>query len=180
MGNNMFAYCNNNPANCSDSTGTVAKICLTADGRIEDSPWRNHSPRGGGFVYHCNDITTQYDGDKFFTQILFRNIGKFAEKCWNAYVHSNELQVQNLHQQNMAVREHWDYVFANPERTNDFLAMVVADISAYWAYAKLAAASTVALGPILGTAFVVGGAIVTTLNYYGVIDIPDTWEEFWK
>ena len=26
----------------------------------------------------------------------------------------------------------------------------------------------------------VGGAIVATLNYYGVIDIPDTWEEFWK
>ena len=176
----MFTYCLNNPVAYNDSQGMIAKICLTADGEIEDSPWRNHSPGGGGIIYHCDDITTDYSGDKFFTQIVLRHVGSFFEALWEAYVHSNELQVQHLHQQNMAVRDHWDYVFASPERTNDFLEMVVVDVSAYSAYVKLATASTVAFGPAVGCAFVVGGAIATTLTYYGFIDIPDTWEDLWR
>ena len=42
----MFTYCLNNPVAYSDRQGTIAKICLTADGRIEDSPWREIG-RGG-------------------------------------------------------------------------------------------------------------------------------------
>ena len=61
VGNNMFAYCLNNPVAYGDSRGTIAKICLTADGRIEDSPWRNHSPGGGGIIYHYDDTTTDCD-----------------------------------------------------------------------------------------------------------------------
>lgn len=42
----MFAYCLNNPVALSDASGAVAKVCLTADSAIEDSPWREIG-RGG-------------------------------------------------------------------------------------------------------------------------------------
>ena len=98
LGNNMFAYCLNNPVAYNDSQGMIAKICLTADGEIEDSPWRNHSPGGGGIIYHCDNITTQYDGDKFYTQIIARivwnGIKKGVNWAWDTYSRENNRQVE--------------------------------------------------------------------------------------
>ena len=120
----MFAYCNNNPVNCSDSTGTVAKICLTADGRIEDSPWRNHSPGGGGFVYHCNNITTQYDGDKFYTQIFMREawniIKKVGKWAWDTYSeeYNRRVETQRIESEMIAYR------FSTPELRKESMTLI--------------------------------------------------------
>lgn len=46
----MFAYCLNNPVALSDASGAAAKVCLTADSAIDDTPWWDHSPGGGGYV----------------------------------------------------------------------------------------------------------------------------------
>ena len=71
---------------------------MTADGEIDDTPWWDHSPGGGGFVYHCNDITTQYDGDKFYTQIIAREAWKVikngAKWVWDTYSKEYARQVE--------------------------------------------------------------------------------------
>lgn len=59
LGNNMFAYCLNNPVAYSDSWGTDAKVCIAADGTIDEIPWWDHSPGGGGFVYHNIHIANE-------------------------------------------------------------------------------------------------------------------------
>ncbi len=46
----MFTYCLNNPVAYSDSRGTDAKVCIAADGTIDEIPWWDHSPGGGGYV----------------------------------------------------------------------------------------------------------------------------------
>ena len=48
LGNNMFSYCNNNPVIYSDISGTASRICFGEDTRLNEQPWRNHSPGGGG------------------------------------------------------------------------------------------------------------------------------------
>ena len=44
----MFAYCRNNPIVLEDATGTADRACIYAESRIDDEPWRDHSPGGGG------------------------------------------------------------------------------------------------------------------------------------
>ena len=46
----MFAYCNNSPILLADAAGTVSKVCITADGAIDDTPGYDLSPGGGGYV----------------------------------------------------------------------------------------------------------------------------------
>lgn len=69
LGNNMFAYCLNNPVVLADSSGTAAHIGFSADGQIHDAPWRIGSPGGGGWSqdihYHKQDYGTIED--KFLT-----------------------------------------------------------------------------------------------------------------
>ena len=48
LGNNMFAYCLNNPVVLVDTSGTAAHIGFSADGQLHDSPWKIGSPGGGG------------------------------------------------------------------------------------------------------------------------------------
>ena len=61
LGNNMFTYCLNNPVAYSDSHGTDAKVCFASDGTIDEIPWWDHSPGGGGIIYHYDDTTTDCD-----------------------------------------------------------------------------------------------------------------------
>ena len=48
----MFAYCLNNPVAHTDDSGSAAKTCLSADGAIDDTPWWDYSPGGGGISKH--------------------------------------------------------------------------------------------------------------------------------
>ena len=49
LGNNMFAYCNNNPIVFSDSSGMIARVSLSAQTRIDEDPWREISLGTGGY-----------------------------------------------------------------------------------------------------------------------------------
>ena len=150
----MFAYCNNNPANCSDATGMIAKTCLTADGRIEDSPWRNHSPGGGGFVYRCANITTQYDGDKFYTQMIAREawnlIKKGAKWAWDAYdtgySHYQQAQLRN----GQLLVEGARYLASRPEEAIDLIGATVGMSSATYKIAILIVAGNPTTATVAG------------------------------
>ena len=79
----------------------------------------------------------------------------------------------------MAVRDHWNDVFSSPGRLRDFIGMTSAIITAYSAYVKLAMASSVAFGPIAGFIVALVPAVISILEYYGVIDISELeWEAF--
>ena len=69
LGNNMFAYCLNNPVAFEDDSGSAAKLCFSADGRIDDAPWRDHSPGGGGIPMGNYASGNDYGSvsDKFYT-----------------------------------------------------------------------------------------------------------------
>ena len=176
----MFAYCLNNPANFLDSEGSSA-ICVTNGDRNPLLIGHIGLGGGGGGGYGGSGNSGYKDiieeiSDK--TNKALRPIGTFAEHCWDAYVHSNELQVQQQYQQDMAVRDHFEDAFSSPERLNEYLVMVVTDISAYTTYVKFATASTVTFGPVAGVLAAAAGATLTTLSYYGVIDLSGlTWED---
>lgn len=165
LGNNMFTYCLNNPVAYSDSRGTDAKVCFASDGTIDEIPWWDHSPGGGGFVYHCDNITTDYSGDKFLTQIALRHIGNFFEAWWEAYVHSNELQVQQHHQQDMAIQGFVSDRFSTPQKAGNTLALVGSGVLlgvSVDAIVKAAAAGSALGGPIggaIGSLLVFGASI---------------------
>ena len=72
----MFAYCLNNPIAFSDSGGTAAKISLSAQTSIDDAPWRDASPGGGGYPAANYSHSVSYGSveDKFYTVILYKKI----------------------------------------------------------------------------------------------------------
>ena len=47
LGNNMFAYCGNNPSNCVDPSGTITAICHGDDVDMISMPWQDVGPAGG-------------------------------------------------------------------------------------------------------------------------------------
>ena len=110
----MFAYCLNNPVVHTDESGSAAKTCLTADGAIDDTPWWDHSPGGGGFVYH---YTTQSCGEsrtQRFLRETWSAIKNDAKWVWDTY--SQEyLRLQNVQMQEAqlmldGITETYDYL----------------------------------------------------------------------
>ena len=74
----MFTYCLNNPLVFEDSAGAAARICISADGTIDDAPWRDYSPGGGGRPYkeyHYQPNKYGDAADKFYTVRFFRALG---------------------------------------------------------------------------------------------------------
>ena len=76
LGNNMFAYCLNNPVVLADSSGTAAHIGFSADGQIHDAPWRIGSPGGGGWSQDLHYSQQDYGtvADKFYTVMALQRI----------------------------------------------------------------------------------------------------------
>ena len=74
LGNNMFAYCLNNPVVLVDTSGTAAHIGFSADGQIHDAPWRIGSPGGGGWPQDIHYSQQDYGAvaDKFLTVIALK------------------------------------------------------------------------------------------------------------
>ena len=71
LGNNMFAYCLNSPIAYTDAYGTAAQVCISADGRVNDSPWKD--PAGGGSrnnITSTNSCGNVYD--KFYVAKLLK------------------------------------------------------------------------------------------------------------
>jgi len=75
LGNNMFAYCGNNPVMCSDEQGTATKSCLH-DSTEPRTPWKN-SGSGGGILRRSYRPPVDYGdaADKFYTVRFFRWLG---------------------------------------------------------------------------------------------------------
>ena len=90
-----------------------------------------------------------------------------AEVCWEAYVHSNELEMQMQYERDMAVVSFWEDTFRSPARTGDFVSMTISNISTYCAYTSFVAAPTVC-GAVLLIAGI-GSCIWSTLRYFDTI-----------
>jgi hypothetical protein len=76
LGNNMFAYCLNNPVAYIDTFGNAACICWGYDEHPNDAPWKNARPGGGGrsqgIYYPQQDYGSV--ADKFYTVRAIRMI----------------------------------------------------------------------------------------------------------
>ena len=94
QGNNMFAYCLNNPVVLADSSGTAAHIGFSADGQIHDAPWRIGSPGGGCWPQDIHYSRQNYSSasEKFYTVMALRfvrnNITDFGHNLQDAYTKS--------------------------------------------------------------------------------------------
>ena len=78
MGNNMFAYCLNNPVVLVDGSGNAAHICFGYDGQRDESPWKIGSPGGGGWPQDIHYSRQDYGSvaDKFYTVRAAQFVGK--------------------------------------------------------------------------------------------------------
>ena len=76
LGNNMFAYCLNNPVVLVDASGTAAQICFGYDGQQDESPWKIGSPGGGGLPQDIHYSQQDYGSvaDKIYTVRAIRMI----------------------------------------------------------------------------------------------------------
>ena len=114
LGNNMFAYCLNNPINMEDVSGAVSRVCIGAESVVDEEPWRDHSPSGGGYTdrYHSArfDNTkasqTYWEGSWFETDppifLLFNEDG-FVLFSWDISVYKAVLYLDENREQSVYV-----------------------------------------------------------------------------
>ena len=126
LGNNMFAYCRNNPIILEDATGTADRACIYAEGRIDDEPWRDHSPGGGGIPRRNYSSGSSYYGevaDKFYTVRFLRVVGKGLgigiNWLYNAYSEAIVRQQNAQMQNSMALTEGCEILLDHPEESID-------------------------------------------------------------
>ena len=81
LGNNMFAYCRNNPIVLEDATGTADRACIYAEVRIDDEPWRDHSPGGGGIPRRNYSSGSNYYGNCVKYNVPLYDQGT-RKLCW--------------------------------------------------------------------------------------------------
>ena len=125
LGNNMFAYCLNNPVAFSDEQGTATKSCI--DHSTEPrTPWKN-SGSGGGRVYKDYRSGVDYGdvADKFYTVRAakavgnaFVSVGKFL---WDAYERWTSIQQQAGYYNSLALIEGAKIVAEDPLQFLDIL-----------------------------------------------------------
>lgn len=156
----MFVCCLNNPVAYSDSKGTDARVCISADGAIDDTPWWDHSPSGGGVIYNYKAKAPDYSGDKFYTQIILRYAWEFTKKgsswLWDAYMRAHNLQQQSQIQNAEALIDGVEYFVHNPKKAE----VVLRDMAG--ASASVTATISVGLagGPPVAIVVAVGVAAV--------------------
>jgi RHS repeat-associated protein len=115
VGNNMFAYCNNNPVAFEDISGTASKSCLY-DSTEPRLPWRD-SGSGGGSPHKDYSSGSNYYGevsDKFYT-VKFMNaagngIKKGTKYLWSVCVNGYNTQ-QNAQRQEVSFLPLYRYLF---------------------------------------------------------------------
>ena len=79
LGNNMFAYCLNNPVVLVDGSGNAAHICFGYDGQRDESPWKIGSPGGGGWpqnIHYSREeeaMPSEYNGVEVIAVSFMRN-----------------------------------------------------------------------------------------------------------
>ena len=182
LGNNMFAYCRNTPVNGCDPCGTCFhrwdfwNDCEKCGGKTIRDRWNN-------ITAWCADaydtiISVNQQQDMLNMQIAARQnemIADAGSAMWEAYKHSNELQVQQKYQHDMIVKAHWEDTFSSPSRLVDFASMTFANATAYASYAALAT-TTVTTGGVVVVAVTTVFAIRSTLQYYNLL--PEiSWED---
>ena len=157
----MFAYCNNNPANFKDSSG-----------KIPDSFAGQFGQLLGEFLY---ELLTGDDHPSNETESVERTIiekqnelvGRPGKAMWKAWVHTQELQVEQKYNQDMTIKREVESWGDNPVRGMDFATMTTSNILTYAGYVSFVLGPTVGGGASLLIGAICG--IWTTLRYFEVI-----------
>lgn len=167
VGNNMFAYCLNDPVNCSDERGKSPEDpgAIAGQGLVmflwelitgEEHPFRQQEA-----------VNTQIQQEQL--ELVGNAINDARQTFWDVYKHRVELEVEAQYQRDMAVRKHWGYINSSTAVRGDFVAMTVANIGTYCTYVSLATAVSPTVGGVILLVSGIGCSIWTTLRYYGII-----------
>lgn len=93
LGNNMFAYCNNNPVSNVDPTGhALMQMSFDPDGAsglLTPGPWGGGSGGSSGMAYWAN---ISPEAAKELANDVGEAICTAAEACWDVYMRSYNLQ----------------------------------------------------------------------------------------
>jgi len=168
IGNNMFAYCNNNPVMRCDPCGT----CFHRWDFWNDCEDCGGQTIGSKMLDYFNRINSiqqqQMELNNRITTEQIQIVQDSAQYMWDAYVHSNELQVQTQYQQHMEVKVFFEDTFSSVARGGDFVVMVISTGSTYAAYAAVVAAPGAVA--VLELAIGVGTTVWSILRYFDIID----------
>ena len=169
LGNNMFAYCLNNPVVLVDGSGNAAHICFGYDGQRDESPWKIGSPGGGGWPQGTHYPQQDYGtvADKFYTvraaQFVGNQIAHSVHKLWGAYVYSVERNAELGFPQHMAMEQFCQDLFRSPWRTLSFGILTYSNARTYVAIISFALAPTLGTGILAFIDFFI--AIYSTTLY---------------
>ncbi len=173
-GNNMFAYCNNNPVNGHDPCGTCFhrwdfwNDCEKCGGKTIEDKW-------SGIITWCKDAydtisSVQQQQTAIQNQIIMEQtdiLKGTAEHLWNAYEHSIELETQTQHEKTIAIKHEIEKLTEDPIQGGDFIAMAGGNVLTYGSYVSVVMSPTPIGVVTLG--FSLAFSLWSTLRYYDVI-----------
>ena len=184
LGNNMFAYCLNNPVIFIDPCGTCVHNWKLYDcercaafwngvSTAVENAWNDVSEFCVDAYDKINSIERQQQMlDDQIRREQIDMVNDAAGAMWDAYVHSNELEAERQYRQDMEIKafvegeiERWT---EKPSIAGDFAFMSIGYSTTYISYVAFAANPTVGAGVLLG--FAVAGSVWSTLRYYEIID----------
>ena len=157
LGNNMFAYCNNNPVNACDKNG---KAPDTFAGWVGEEL--------GKIVYEwiAGEDHPSREAERIEAKIIQKqneSIQSVTKVMWNAWVHSNELKAQAQYEQDMHVISKVEYVSSDPWITTDVIIGGIGLGTTYIGYAAFAAGVSI---PVVGQ--VALGIVGLACSVYGL------------
>ena len=189
LGNNMFAYCLNNPVVLVDTSGTAAHIGFSADGQLHDSPWKIGSPGGGGWPQDIHYSRQDYGSvaDKFYTVRTARFVGNriahSATKWWGAYVCFVERTSDFCLQRNISMYHIGHDLISSFDRLEDFHGIIAGGVGASRLLANVAVGAPLIIygeivcPPVVGAALAVGAVVVSIVKIVKYFRSIPIWEE---
>ena len=169
LGNNMFAYCLNNPVVLADSSGTAAHIGFSADGQIHDAPWRIGSPGGGGWSQDIHYSQQDYGSvaDKFYTVRAYKWTQSLINRSREIKTLSSQREEEFYHRQ-IAIYSavFFSIIDEYAPDTISLLDNIIGEIGlGLTALGALSYFGVIVLSPTVTTFTVCAGIVCTTWDY---------------
>ncbi len=174
LGNNMFAYCINNPATCMDPTGTLCVFAFMGDYRTQSILTTGGGGGCGGISGYGGSGGSGYkdiiDELSDITDKALDAVGAVAEDCWDAYMRGYNLQQETQMQETqMMINAAMDvYSYLDETGTISFAMVCVNSVNAARSFQIAAVYLAAPIPTPIDEAFAIGYVLKGLYHLYGV------------